>query len=99
MSDRPIKNMEIEEAITLIRDEKHKKMLLDFKASFSEEDLFTVTAHNSNFEIIVSHPSENDFTGGAEQYFLDKKTGRFKMGWHEHPMPIPKPTKIDEDVH
>lgn len=57
-----------------------------FKAAFGADDNFDVTDKGDHFEIIVSHPSTESETGGAEQYFLDKKTGKWRMGWHEHPM-------------
>jgi hypothetical protein len=46
----------------------------------------SVIIHDDHYEIIVTHPSTETGTGGAEQYFLNKKTGRWEMGWHEHPM-------------
>ena len=92
----PIQNIEIEKAIGLVQNKKHKKMLRDFRASFSAKGSFIVTSLEDQFEIVVTHPSTDGFTGGAEQYFLNKQTGKFKMGWHEHPMEILKPEKIDE---
>ncbi len=49
-----------------------------------------VTEHKDYYEIIVTRISSKEYTGGAEQYYLDKKTGKSKMGWHEHPMPLPE---------
>ncbi len=83
-----IENMEIDAAIESIPDGKQKKMLLKFKRRFEKGAAFNVTSRKACFEIIVTHRSDKDRTGGAEQYFLDKKTGQWKMGWHEHPMAI-----------
>ena len=58
-----------------------------FKAEFVPTDSFTIDDHGETFEIVVQHASAGDATGGAEQYILDKKTGKWKMGWHEHPLP------------
>lgn len=62
-----------------------------FKAAFAVTDDFVVNDEGDHYEIIVTHPSTEGRTGGAEQYILDKKTGEWKMGWHEHPMPMPTP--------
>ena len=92
----PMQNIDIEKAIGLVQNQKHKKMLRDFKNSFSKKDSFIVTSLEDQFEIIVTHPSTDGFTGGAEQYLLDKQTGKYKMGWHEHPMQFSKPQKIND---
>lgn len=87
MTGRPeIEDMEIDEAVELIPDLKQKKMLLKFKRRFEKGAAFLVTSRKDCFEIIVTHSSDGDYTGGAEQYFLDKETGKTKMGWHEHPI-------------
>lgn len=87
MTGQPkIENMGIDETVELIPDGKQKKMLLKFKRRFEKGDSFLVTSRKDCFEIIVTHSSDGDYTGGAEQYFLDKETGETKMGWHEHPM-------------
>ncbi len=62
-----------------------------FKAAFAVTDDFVVTDKGDTYEIIVTHPSTDGATGGAEQYILNKKTGEWEMGWHEHPMPMPTP--------
>lgn len=77
---------EIDKAIELVKSETHKKFLLDFKSQYLDSESILVTSNYKNFEIIVSHKSTAEYTGGAEQYFLDKKTGEIKMGWHEAPM-------------
>ena len=86
-----IDNMEIDSAIALVTDNHQKKMLSDFKRHFPPDDSMRVTDQGGRFEIIVSHPSRDNYSGGAEQYFLDKATGRYEMGWHEHPMPLQIP--------
>ena len=62
-----------------------------FKAGFAPTDDFAVNDQGGQIEIVVTHPSTDGATGGAEQYILDKKTGKWSMGWHEHPMQIPTP--------
>jgi len=86
---KSFQHIDIEKAIELIKVEKYTKMLFEFKNRFQESDSILVSSHNNYFEIIVTHPSNDNSSGGAEQYFLDKKTGEYKMGWHEHPMEIP----------
>jgi hypothetical protein len=88
LMSNPIKNIEIDKAIELEKSDKYKNMLINFKKTFSAEDFIIVTSYSDHFEIIVSHPDTVDYTGGAEQYYLDKKTGNSKMGWHESPRPI-----------
>lgn len=66
-----------------------------FKGAFGSEDTFDVNDKGDHYEIIVSHPSTESHTGGAEQYFLDKKTGKWRMGWHEHPMPMEHPESVE----
>ena len=94
---KQIKNMEIEQAVPLIKDDRQKQMLMDFKCRFNDGDSFAVTSHPNNFEIMVSHPSDDNSTGGAEQYFLDKNTGKIKVGWHEPPMPRHGMDSIDQN--
>jgi len=69
----------------LIREAGYLKA---FKAAFNVTDDHLVNDEGDHFEIIVTHPSTDGATGGAEQYIMDKKTGKWRMGWHEHPMPI-----------
>jgi len=64
-------------------------VLVKFKAAFAATDDFVVTDRGDNFEITVTHESKEGATGGAEQYILNKETGEWRMGWHEHPMPMP----------
>ncbi len=100
---QPIEEMEIEKAIELVNDEKQRKILTQFKDGCKKDDNITVTEFENYYEIIVSHhtithsPDER-YTGGAEQYFLDKKTGKTKMGWHEHPMRLPDPVGSDIEI-
>lgn len=88
LMSNPIKDIDIDKAIELEKSDTNKNILINFKKTFSPEDMMLVTSHYDYFEIIVSHPDTVDYTGGAEQYYVDKKTGNSKMGWHESPMPI-----------
>lgn len=90
LMSEPIKHLEIDKVIALVKSDTHKKFLNDFKNAYTSEDSILVTSHYGHFEIIVSHPDTVDYTGGVEQYFLDKRTGNSKMGWHESPRPIAK---------
>ena len=84
----PIENVEIAKAIEMATEEKHKKWLTEFMRSYKDCHM-TVSERADAFEVIVSHPNIVDnYTGGAEQYFIDKRTGAITMGWHEHPMRI-----------
>lgn len=83
-------SIDIDKAIDLTKSEDHKKLLRDFKSQHEGSESILVTSHYSNFEIIVTEKSNEDYTGGAAQYFLDKKTGRIKMGWHEAAMKVSK---------
>jgi len=40
--------------------------------------------------ILTRDSKEDDMSGGAEEYSINKETGEIKMNWHEHPMKIPK---------
>ena len=80
-----------ESALKSIKDDKHRKLVAKFIKSCGKVSHVSMVEHEKNFEIIITHPSHTDnsgerYTGGAEQYFLDKETGKVKMGWHEHPM-------------
>ena len=84
-----------EKSVETIKDEKYKKLVSQFIKGCEPGANISITEHEDYFEIIVSHPSTTDpsgktYSGGAEQYFLDKKTGKTKMGWHEHPMEMPE---------
>ena len=85
----PIVDMEIEGALELIQDKKHRDILIQHQKEHGSSEI-TVTEKEDVFETIVTHPSTEDQTGGAEQYFVDKKTGESTMGWHEHPMARPE---------
>ncbi len=93
--EEAIENMDIDEAIQLVKDKFQKEMLTRYKADHSTDSDISVTEYDAYFEIIISHASfintiGERYSGGAEQVFLDKKTGRASMGWHEHPMKIPE---------
>lgn len=92
-----ILDMEFDRALSYIKNERYRKFLLEFKRKHADSKLI-VTEHPDNFEVVVIHPSNNDMTGGAEEYFIDKSTGSVKMGWHEHPMDIPlEITEIEDE--
>ena len=95
ITNEPIVNMKIDEAIDIINNKKQKEILSQFKDKFKTDDRISVTEHINYYEIIVSHPAYSlsdgrHFSGGAEQYFLDKKSGTITRGWHEHPMLLPE---------
>ncbi len=75
----------------LIREAGYLKA---FKAAFGVRDDHLVNDEGDHYEIIVHHPCTDDATGGAEQYIMDKKTGKWRMGWHEHPMPMNMPEQV-----
>ncbi len=78
----------LEQAIAAAPSAARRKALEQFKAQHGARDRFRVTDHPEHYEIIVSHPSGDGFSGGAEQYFVDKETGQARMGWHEHPVEL-----------
>jgi len=92
----PIVGMEIDKAIELVTDKKCKEILIQHKIEHEYSEI-SVTEKEDIFETIVTHPSTEYKTGGAEQYFIDKKTGKSTMGWHEHPMVLPESVKSDFD--
>jgi hypothetical protein len=92
-----IVNMKIKEAIELVTEKKYKKILTQHRERHVDSEI-TVTDKGDVFETIVTHPPTEDETGGAEQYFIDKKTGETTMGWHEHPMELPETIDGNGDV-
>ena len=82
-----IDKIDINSAIELMTDNRQKKFQADFKRYFSPDD----RSRGGQLEIIVSHLFLDNYTGRAEQYSLNKETGRYEMGWHEHPMPLDMP--------
>lgn len=82
-----IQDADMDTAIKTEQDADQKRLLEQFRERFGPDDSFQVTERGGQYEIIVSHPSQDGWTGGAEQYFLDKETGETRLGWHEHPMP------------
>jgi hypothetical protein len=82
-------------SIELLIKSKNDKKQIDILTRFVEafqkgHESIIVTESNDCYEIIVSHrySSDDDETvwQSAEQYFLDKKTGEWKIGWQETPM-------------
>jgi hypothetical protein len=73
------------------KDKKQAAILTRFVEAFQKgHESIIVTESNDCYEIVVSHRynSDDDETvwQSAEQYFLDKKTGEWKIGWQETPM-------------
>jgi len=90
----PMQNIRLKDAIPAVEDVGQQQALRQFQEQCDAAAEVYVTAYEAYFEIIVVHPvftdtAGNVFTGGAEQFLLDKKTGATSMGWHEHPMPLP----------
>jgi len=73
------------------------KLLKEFKKQYGDTHRMTVSEFKDHYEIIVSHPNSNEYTGGAECYRLNKKTGITEMIWHEHPMEIPDINKEEDE--
>jgi len=86
----------IEALIKSKTDKKQKIILSHFLETFqTNSSHITVSEFDNHYEIIVYHQSNSpNYTGGAEQYLLDKQTGKWTMGWHEHPMQI-QPIQIE----
>ncbi len=61
-----------------------------FKAKYPSGHHLSVRTFPDHYKIIVSHPSSEERTGGAEGYRLDRKTCKTAMEWHEHPQRIPR---------
>ena len=88
---------DIEELIKQKADDKiQQALLIEFKNRYTKSDHISVNEQNDCYEITVSHPSMNGYTGGAEAYRIDKKTGITKMIWHEHPMELPEIEIMEE---
>lgn len=84
-------DLTIEEAIKAKKDRHQIAILTRFlEAHKGAAERISVVEHETRYEITVHRTSSASETGGAEQYFLDKTTGEWKMGWHEHPMPLQK---------
>lgn len=71
------------------KEQQQQSILKTFKGNFPTEDRISIKEFRDYYEIVVSHPSTDGFTGGAEGYKLSKSTGEYEMTWHEHPMPLP----------
>lgn len=78
----------IEDLIKQKQNDKYQQsILINFRNKFEKGDVIRVVNEFQNYyEITVDHEAPEGFTGGAEAYRLDKKTGELKMIWHEHPM-------------
>ncbi len=88
----------IEQAIDMVNEIQQKKWLSEFlQRHQAQGSTVVVEEHEANYELIVTRSSnEKGYTGGAEQYFIDKKTGEEKMGWHEHPMQLPESMESEQ---
>jgi hypothetical protein len=76
-----------EELIKQKKNEKNQlKILNNFREEFNADERFYIEEYKDYYQITVSHKSSNEYSGGAECYKLDKKTGKSEMIWHEHPM-------------
>ncbi len=83
------KELGIDEAIKLQKNQKQRNILSQFRNQYQIDDHITVQEYEDHWEIIVDHPDTDDgFTGGAESYKVHKQTGKSEMIWHEHPMEI-----------
>ena len=90
--------IDINELIKLKEADKYQqKVLIDFKNSQSTEDCLSVEEFKDHYKIIVEHPDTNNYTGGAEAYKVNKKTGKSEMIWHEHPMKFPEIKNQEEE--
>jgi hypothetical protein len=87
-----IKNAsDIDEMIEIKKDDPQQVLFLKaFQENYHKVTQFSVTEFPGHYEILVSRPGEEGYTGGAECYEMDKKTGKTRMIWHEHPMKIPE---------
>ena len=85
------RSITLEEAIKLKESNKQQQiMLIEFRKNYHTDDLISVVEFQNYYELTVEHPDAIGFTGGAECYKLNKKTGDSEMIWHEHPMELPK---------
>ncbi len=86
-----VESISIDEIIKLKEKEKQQQtLLIEFKNKYQKDDKISVKEFQTYYELTIDHPSKNDYTGGAECYKLDKKSGKTNMIWHEHPMKLPK---------
>ncbi len=93
-------SMEWNQFLKSVTDQRQRELLNQFRQTLSRNDNVLVQEFDDHYEITVTHPSSENFTGGAEGYRLDKVSGKIEMIWHEHPMPFSvkkeKITNIDE---
>ncbi len=83
----------LDEAIESAPNETLRRKLSELKARLEEGDEVFVEEMETHYEIIIVHAAFTDaagdtYTGGAEQMLLNKSTGAWEEGWHEHPMLI-----------
>ncbi len=62
----------------------YDKIVSMFKKS--EGDDVKIEELEDSYKVTVYHASSENFTGGVEQYRVDKKTFEASMIWHESPM-------------
>ncbi len=78
---------DITQILNQLKNERYRALLQKFRETHPEAKIM-VTEYSDRFELLVTHPASANRTGGAEQYFIDKATGKVTMGWHEHPMEL-----------
>ncbi len=94
-SDKPVVTIDIDKLIHMNRDSGVRAKLSGFKDGIqTRNDHLSVSEYTEYYEIIISHksylsPAGKNYSGGAEQHLLFKKTGELRMGWHEHPNALP----------
>jgi len=82
-------SVSIDEMIKIVKNHRQRKFLSKFRQTLDDEDSVLVEEYEDHYEIKVIHPSKGNYSGGAEKYSLDKKTGNTRIIWHEHPVRIP----------
>ncbi|TPN84691.1 hypothetical protein [Aquimarina algicola] len=83
--------VDIEKVIELkANDKEQQEMLINFKNKYKADKRISVEEFQNHYELIVSHEGKSGYTGGAEGYTMDKKTGKIEMIWHESPMKLPE---------
>lgn len=67
---------------------KQQAILSSFRDDYTDKHKISVEEFSNHYIIIVSHPSSDQYSGGAECYQVSKETGASEMLWHESPMPL-----------
>ena len=70
------------------------------KNNVSYKSIVVQALDDHTLELIATcHAQDENWTAGAVQYYLNTETGELKMGWHEHPMPIPQAKNLTLYIH